>query len=75
MARHILSRRRDREPYPCYITDLDLSAVDPGGRMQDRPVFALRQQLETALKRGHAGAGLSRPQPPWRAADAVRPPR
>ena len=43
------SRRRDREPYPCYITDLDLSAVDPGGRMQTVRYLRYRQQLETAL--------------------------
>ena len=49
VARHILSRRRDREPYPCYITDLDLSAVDPGGRMQTVQYLRYRQQLETAL--------------------------
>lgn len=49
VAQHILSRRRNREAYPCYITDLDLSAVDPGGRMQTVQYLRYRQQLETAL--------------------------
>lgn len=31
VARHILAHRRDSERYPCYITDLDLSAL-PGER-------------------------------------------
>jgi len=49
VASHILGQRRHREAYPCYITDLDLSAIDPGGRMQTVQYLRYRQQLETAL--------------------------
>ena len=49
VAKHILSQRQSREAYPCYITDLDLSAIDPGERMQTAQYLRYRQQLERAL--------------------------
>ena len=49
VAAHILSRRRSLDIYPCYITDLDLSAVDPTGSMQTVQYLRYRQQLEDAL--------------------------
>ncbi|AQZ94054.1 class I adenylate cyclase [Halopseudomonas phragmitis] len=49
VARHILDQRRSLEDYPIYITDLDLSALDPAGRMQTGQYLRYRQQLETAL--------------------------
>ncbi|SDS52275.1 adenylate cyclase, class 1 [Halopseudomonas sabulinigri] len=49
VAKHILSQRQSQEPYPCYITDLDLSAIDPGERMQTAQYLRYRQQLEGAL--------------------------
>ena len=49
VARHILAQRREEQPYPCYITDLDLSAL-LGGR-QPSVVHYLRYKtsLEEAL--------------------------
>lgn len=49
VARHILNKRRSHEDYPCYITDLDLSAIDPAGSMQTVQYLRYRQQLEDAL--------------------------
>ena len=49
VARHILERRQQRSRYPCYITDLDLSAADPAGKMQTIHYLRYRQQLEQAL--------------------------
>ncbi|MCL5042038.1 MAG: class I adenylate cyclase [Gammaproteobacteria bacterium] len=49
VARHILDRRREHSRYPCYITDLDLSAADPAGKMQTIHYLRYRQQLEQAL--------------------------
>ncbi|MFO7704832.1 MAG: hypothetical protein R6V43_06830, partial [Halopseudomonas sp.] len=49
VARHILNKRRSHEDYPCYITDLDLSALDPAGGMQTVQYLRYRQQLEDAL--------------------------
>ncbi|MEX6500856.1 class I adenylate cyclase [Pseudomonas zhanjiangensis] len=48
VARHILAQRRGGERYPCYITDLDLSAVLEG---QAQTVHYLRYkaELENAL--------------------------
>ncbi|WPC05359.1 class I adenylate cyclase [Pseudomonas benzenivorans] len=49
VARHILAQRRTGERYPCYITDLDLSAVL--GDDQARTIHYLRYkaELEAAL--------------------------
>lgn len=49
VARHILAQRGEEQPYPCYITDLDLSAL-LGGR-QPSAVHYLRYKasLEEAL--------------------------
>lgn len=49
VARHILAQRSEEQPYPCYITDLDLSAL-LGGR-QPSVVHYLRYKasLEEAL--------------------------
>ncbi|WP_304639233.1 class I adenylate cyclase [Pseudomonas sp.] len=49
VARHILERRQSQEVYPCYITDLDLSAIDPAGTMQTVQYLRYRQRLEDAL--------------------------
>lgn len=49
VAKHILSQRQNQEAYPCYITDLDLSAIDPADRMQTAQYLRYRQQLEGAL--------------------------
>jgi adenylate cyclase, class 1 len=54
VARHIFERRQSREPYPCYITDLDLSAIDPAGTMQTVQYLRYRQRLEDALNRALA---------------------
>ena len=49
VARHILAQRRNEERYPCYITDLDLSALQ--GDRQPSVVSYLRYKtrLEEAL--------------------------
>ncbi len=56
-ARHILHQRAGTENYPCYITDLDLSAVDPAGSMQTVHYLRYRQRLEDAL---NAAMGIAR---------------
>ena len=50
VARYILSQRSDKERYPCYITDLDLSrcVVDNGGP-QTVHYLRYKQRLERAL--------------------------
>jgi adenylate cyclase class 1 len=49
VARHILAQRSEQQPYPCYITDLDLSALL--GERQPSVVHYLRYKasLEEAL--------------------------
>ena len=49
VARHILAQRSEEQPYPCYITDLDLSALL--GERQPSVVHYLRYKasLEEAL--------------------------
>ena len=49
VARHILAQRREEQRYPCYITDLDLSALL--GERQPSVVHYLRYKasLEEAL--------------------------
>ncbi|PKM28907.1 MAG: adenylate cyclase [Gammaproteobacteria bacterium HGW-Gammaproteobacteria-11] len=49
VASHILQQRHSLEDYPCYITDLDLTAIDPSGKMQTVHYLRYRQQLEEAL--------------------------
>ncbi len=56
MARHILDRRRGQERYPCYITDLDLSAMREGGELQTVHFLRYKQSLEQALNRALAEA-------------------
>jgi len=56
-ARHILGQRAGIDDYPCYITDLDLSAVDPSGGMQTVHYLRYRQRLEDAL---NAAMGIAR---------------
>ena len=51
VARHILQQRRSNEAYPCYITDLDLSAIDPAGTLQTVQYLRYRQQLEDGLNK------------------------
>ncbi|MCP8466889.1 class I adenylate cyclase [Pseudomonas sp. ZM23] len=55
-ARHILDRRRGQERYPCYITDLDLSAMQEGGELQTVHFLRYKQSLEQALNRALAEA-------------------
>ncbi len=47
-ARHILSQRRGDQRYPCYITDLDLSAL-PGEAAQTVQYLRYKTRLEAAL--------------------------
>ena len=49
MARAIISRRRDGERYPCYITDLDLTGLHGGGRSQTVQYLRYKARLEAAL--------------------------
>lgn len=56
VARHILDRRRGQERYPCYITDLDLSAMREGGELQTVHFLRYKQSLEQALNRALAEA-------------------
>ncbi|PJI46824.1 MAG: class I adenylate cyclase [Pseudomonas sp.] len=56
VARHILDRRRGQERYPCYITDLDLSALREGGELQTVHFLRYKQSLEQALNRALAEA-------------------
>ncbi|HSB96593.1 MAG TPA: class I adenylate cyclase, partial [Spongiibacteraceae bacterium] len=49
-ARYIFSRRSSREPYPCYITDIDLSrCVSDAGSTQTVHYLRYKQRLERAL--------------------------
>ncbi|MCY1274053.1 Adenylate cyclase [compost metagenome] len=56
VARHILARRHGRTRYPCYITDLDLSALKDDGRLQTLHYLRCKQSLEGALNRALAEA-------------------
>lgn len=58
VAQHILGRRQSDEAYPCYITDLDLSAIDPTASMQTVQYLRYRQQLEDALNAALRGVNL-----------------
>lgn len=49
VARAIISRRRDGERYPCYITDLDLTGLHGGGRSQTVQYLRYKARLEAAL--------------------------
>ncbi|MDM8348651.1 class I adenylate cyclase [Pseudomonas sp. sp1636] len=49
VARHILAQRRGGERYPCYITDLDLSAVLGDARAQTVHYLRYKARLEAAL--------------------------
>lgn len=49
VAQHILAQRREGARYPCYITDLDLSAVLGEGHMQSVHYLRDKNRLETAL--------------------------
>jgi adenylate cyclase class 1 len=49
VAQHILTQRRDSARYPCYITDLDLSAVLGEGHMQSVHYLRYKSRLEAAL--------------------------
>ena len=49
VAQHILAQRRDGERYPCYITDLDLSAVLGEGQAQTVHYLRYKARLEEAL--------------------------
>ncbi len=56
VARHILARRRDGQRYPCYITDLDLSAVLDSEQAQTVHYLRYKAELEDALNRALAEA-------------------
>lgn len=50
VARYILAQRSDRERYPCYITDLDLSrCITDSGGPQTVHYLRYKQRLERAL--------------------------
>ena len=49
VAQHILAQRREGARYPCYITDLDLSAVLGEGHMQSVHYLRYKSRLEAAL--------------------------
>ncbi len=49
VARHILAQRRGGERYPCYLTDLDLSAVLGEGQAQTVHYLRYKAELENAL--------------------------
>jgi len=49
VARYILAQRRLGERYPCYITDLDLSALHGSGRSQTVQYLRYKAHLEAAL--------------------------
>lgn len=50
VARYILAQRSDKERYPCYITDLDLSrSVTDSGGPQTVHYLRYKQRLERAL--------------------------
>jgi len=49
VTRMIISRRRDGERYPCYITDLDLTGLHGGGRSQTVQYLRYKARLEAAL--------------------------
>lgn len=54
VARYILAQRRLGERYPCYITDLDLSALHGGGRSQTVQYLRYKARLEAALSQAMA---------------------
>lgn len=49
VAQHILAQRSGGERYPCYITDLDLSAVLAGQQAQTVHYLRYKSELEDAL--------------------------
>ncbi|PTU72968.1 class I adenylate cyclase [Pseudomonas mangrovi] len=49
VAGHILAQRREAERYPCYITDLDLSAMLGEGPVQTIHFLRYKAELEEAL--------------------------
>lgn len=49
VAAHILRQRRQQQTYPCYITDLDLSLIDPDGKLHTVIYLKHRERLEQAL--------------------------
>lgn len=49
VTRTIISRRRDGERYPCYITDLDLTGLHGNGRSQTVQYLRYKTRLEAAL--------------------------
>ncbi|KAF1068620.1 MAG: Adenylate cyclase [Pseudomonas citronellolis] len=56
VARHILAQRRGQERYPCYITDLDLSALSSATSLQTLHYLRHKQKLENALNRALGSA-------------------
>lgn len=56
VARYILAQRRLGERYPCYITDLDLSALHGSGRSQTVQYLRYKTKLEAALNQAMAAS-------------------
>lgn len=54
VARYILAQRQPGEHYPCYITDLDLSALEGNGRAPTAQYLRYKTQLEAALNQAVA---------------------
>lgn len=49
VARHILAQREGGQRYPCYITDLDLSATPGGAAVETLHYLRCKAELELAL--------------------------
>ena len=49
MARQILAQREGGQRYPCYITDLDLSATPGGAAVETLHYLRYKAELEQAL--------------------------
>ncbi|MBB3102960.1 class I adenylate cyclase [Azomonas macrocytogenes] len=49
VAQHILARRRQAERYPCYLTDLDISALQNEYRVQTVQYLHYKSRLEDSL--------------------------
>jgi len=49
VAQAIISRRRDGERYPCYITDLDLTGLHGNNRSQTVQYLRYKSRLEAAI--------------------------
>ena len=60
VARHVLSLRRENEPYPIHVTDIDLSPrilAEDGGHVQTVRYLAFKRQIEEELQQALARLG------------------